>query len=51
MKVNVYLEIIMKIEEVNCVDVVKVYIDYCGLFFEIIEGVLIKCLFVCDDDV
>ncbi|MBK1812276.1 hypothetical protein JHL18_16760 [Clostridium sp. YIM B02505] len=51
MKVNAYLEITMKIEEVNRAAAAKIYSDYRGPFLETIEGALTKELLIRDEDV
>ena len=51
MKVNAYLEITMKIDEVNRTAAAKVYTDYRGLFLDTIAGALTKELLIRDEDV
>jgi hypothetical protein len=51
MKVNAYLEITMKIENVNRAAAAKVYTDYRGPFLEKITGALTKDLLIRDEDV
>lgn len=51
MKVNAYLEIIMKISSNNRQAAGKVYADYRDPFLETIEGALTKDLLIRDEDV
>ncbi|MGP1458355.1 MAG: hypothetical protein ACTTKL_03480 [Treponema sp.] len=51
MKVNAYLEITMKIEDVNRAAAAKVYANYREPFLKTIKGALTKELLVRDEDV
>ncbi|MBD5554418.1 MAG: hypothetical protein HDQ95_03495 [Roseburia sp.] len=51
MNVKAYLEITMKIEEVNRPAAAKVYTDYRQPFLDTIEGALTKDLLIRDEDV
>lgn len=51
MKVNAYLEITMKIDEVNRPAAAQVYQDYRGPFLDTIEGALTKELLIRQEDV
>lgn len=51
MKVNAYLEITMKIENVNRPAAAKVYTDYREPFLKTIKGALSKDLLIRDEDV
>lgn len=51
MKVTAYLEITMKIDEINRPAAAKVYTDYRQPFLDTIEGALTKDLLIRDQDV
>jgi hypothetical protein len=51
MKVNAYLEITMKIDDVNRSAAAKVYTDYRTPFLDTITGALTKDLLIRDEDV
>ena len=51
MKVQAYLEIIMKIDPANRPQAARVYTDYRAPFLETIEGALTKDLLIRDEDV
>lgn len=51
MKLNAYLEITMKIDEVNRPAAAKIYYKYRGPFLGTIEGALTKELLIRDEDI
>ena len=51
MQVNAYLEITMKIDEINRPAAAKVYMDYRGPFLQTISGALTKELLIRNEDV
>ncbi len=51
MKVNAYLEITMKIDDVNRAAAAKIYTDYRQPFLDTIEGARTKELLIRDEDV